>query len=340
MGGSSQAGLAPGMSGAVVGSTVLFALAHGLDDAAIEAATGLSLADLSRQDARFAEDVVPRIWQLLRARHPDEALTLRMAEAAPASFFGPLAYGAQFAPDLRRVLDSFVRFSCLLSTSLRIELSEERAQVAVVIAHPADELDAGAGAEVGLALGRRFVAEILDMGDAVVGVEFSHQPWAAPAAYEAFFAVPVRFGQPRTALCFDRQALDRDPPRPDPRLFAFIESHLRLASDELVRDDRLADVREAIVDNVARQDYAAEAVAQALGVSLRALQRRVSAEGTTLRKLLDDARCAQAKRLLGDHRLSVDEVAFILDYSDERAFRRAFKRMTGSSPAQFRRRGL
>ncbi|MEQ8273537.1 MAG: helix-turn-helix domain-containing protein [Deltaproteobacteria bacterium] len=86
------------------------------------------------------------------------------------------------------------------------------------------------------------------------------------------------------------------------------------------------------------QEYGAKALASRLRLSLRALQREVSRHGTTVRALLDEARCAQAKRLLQDRRLSVDEIAFVLSYSDERAFRRAFKRMTGESPAQFRRR--
>ena len=67
------------------------------------------------------------------------------------------------------------------------------------------------------------------------------------------------------------------------------------------------------------------------------LQRHVASHGTTLRTLLDETREEHGRQLLADPRLSVEEVAFVLGYADERSFRRAFKRMSGSTPAQFRR---
>ncbi|NVB37664.1 AraC family transcriptional regulator ligand-binding domain-containing protein [Pseudenhygromyxa sp. WMMC2535] len=331
--------LEPGMSGSIVANTALFALAHGLDEASLEAAAGLPVAELLVPDARFDDLVVGRIWRALSERHLGEALPLRMAEAAPTNFFGPMAYAARFTPNLREGLSTFIRFRALLSSSLRAELVEDAPEhgAALVVAHPSDPIDAGAGAEVGLAVGWRFVSEVLGMSEALAGVDFRHPARAPVAAYERFFAAPVRFAAPRTGLRFHPGALDTAPANHDPKLFAYIEGHLRLAAEALTLADELGDLRRTIAELAERQEYSAEALARAMGVSLRALQRRVASEGTTLRKLLDEARCAQAKALLDDRSLSVEEVAFILDYSDERAFRRAFKRMTGASPAQYRR---
>ena len=96
-------------------------------------------------------------------------------------------------------------------------------------------------------------------------------------------------------------------------------------------------VRWAIADGAAEGDFGAATLARRLGVGIRALQRRVAAEGITLRTLIEEARSSSARALLSDVRLSVDEVAALLGYADERAFRRAFKRLAGQSPAQYRR---
>ena len=77
-------------------------------------------------------------------------------------------------------------------------------------------------------------------------------------------------------------------------------------------------------------------MARRLGTTPRSLQRRVAAQGTGLRVLIDEVREANAKQLLGDSRLSIAEVAFFLGYSAETSFRRAFKRWTGQSPTQLR----
>ena len=330
-------GWQPGMSGSLVASTTLFALTHGLEPATIEAVTGLPLATLSLVDARQPEDVVAKIWCALRERFPDQPLPLRMAAAAPTSFFGPLAYGAHYAPSLRKAIEVFIRYRGLLASGLETTLVEGE-RVELVVGHPSDALDGGAGAEVGMVLGCRFVETVLGMPKALVGIGLSHQPVGPADAYASAFGVPVEFGAPRNSMIFASDVLDEQPPGCEPQLFAYIEAHLRLAADKVAASDKLGDVRQAIAQNAERQEYGAEAVARSLGVSLRVLQRRVAAEGTTLRKLLEEVRCAQAKALLEDRRLSVDEVAFILAYSDARAFRRAFKRMTGSSPAQFRRK--
>ena len=54
-------------------------------------------------------------------------------------------------------------------------------------------------------------------------------------------------------------------------------------------------------------------------------------------ELLDEARKSHALELLADPQLSIEQIAFVLGYSDDRGFRRAFTRWVGSSPAAHRR---
>ena len=60
-------------------------------------------------------------------------------------------------------------------------------------------------------------------------------------------------------------------------------------------------------------------------------------DGLSVRALIDQTREANARALLGDRSLSLDDVAFLLGYSNESALRRAFKRWTGETPSAFRR---
>ncbi|MEO1273598.1 MAG: helix-turn-helix transcriptional regulator, partial [Myxococcota bacterium] len=80
----------------------------------------------------------------------------------------------------------------------------------------------------------------------------------------------------------------------------------------------------------------ATAVAQRLGMSRRTLYRRLRDEGTTFQHLLDDLRAGMAQSLLKNRHTDLTEVAFILGFSEPRAFSRAFKRWTGTTPARWR----
>jgi AraC-like DNA-binding protein len=80
-----------------------------------------------------------------------------------------------------------------------------------------------------------------------------------------------------------------------------------------------------------------DAIAASLGMSRRALERALAAEGTSATAVLDEERRCYALAWLETH--SVQEVAFRLGYSDRRAFARAFRRWTGTSPLGAKRRG-
>jgi AraC-like DNA-binding protein len=72
-------------------------------------------------------------------------------------------------------------------------------------------------------------------------------------------------------------------------------------------------------------------------MSPRSLQRRLQSEGTSFAQVLVDLRRDLALRYLRDERIAIGEVGFLLGFLDVAAFHRAFKRWTGSTPAQYRR---
>ena len=73
-------------------------------------------------------------------------------------------------------------------------------------------------------------------------------------------------------------------------------------------------------------------VAAALGLTERTLRRRLVAEGTTYRRLVDEVRQSLAEELLATARLSVAEVAVRLGYAEASSFILAHRRWTGRTP--------
>ena len=73
-------------------------------------------------------------------------------------------------------------------------------------------------------------------------------------------------------------------------------------------------------------------IAKALNLTERTLLRRLKAEGTTFADVLNDVRQELAFQYLRRPGMTVSEVAYLLGFSDENTFSRAFKRMTGRRP--------
>lgn len=85
-------------------------------------------------------------------------------------------------------------------------------------------------------------------------------------------------------------------------------------------------------------DTSMEAVARDLGLSTRSLQRALADWGTTFSDERDRARVVQAQELLRDPGTKLDAIAAAVGCGDRRSLNRLFRRVTGESPAEFRRR--
>ena len=121
-----------------------------------------------------------------------------------------------------------------------------------------------------------------------------------------------------------------DPPQAD-RRFAAGENALVIPDAVLDLPCRGADpVLASLVDRHAED--------RIRSIRPRHPSRSLASEGTTYRALLDQLRHELAARHLANPRTSIAEVAFLLGFSDLSACHRAFKRWTGRTPAEFRRR--
>lgn len=77
-------------------------------------------------------------------------------------------------------------------------------------------------------------------------------------------------------------------------------------------------------------------VAEMAGVSVRSLQRKLSGAGLSYSDLLGAARFENAARLLRDTDAKIIEVAFSSGYADPAHFTRAFRRLSGVTPRDYR----
>jgi AraC-like DNA-binding protein len=77
-------------------------------------------------------------------------------------------------------------------------------------------------------------------------------------------------------------------------------------------------------------------IAEIAGVSTRSLQRKLSHAGLTYSDLLETVRFENARNLLRNTNSKIIEIAFSSGYTDPAHFSRAFRRISGVTPRQFR----
>ncbi len=163
--------------------------------------------------------------------------------------------------------------------------------------------------------------------------------WPAPSWADRY-PRPTTFSASRVALVLDPAALDAPSRRADPLVSELLARNAAAALDARPRcGGAERQVVEALTRLLPSGLPRMADVARELGSSPRSLRRRLAEEGLTFEALRDETLRALALERLENPRVSVAEVAYLLGFSEARAFHRAFRRWTGVTPGQFRKRG-
>jgi AraC-like DNA-binding protein len=170
-------------------------------------------------------------------------------------------------------------------------------------------------------------------------VWFRHPAPAHARAYRDVFRCDVRFEAPHIAMVVDAELLEWGNGA-EIAIAELVERRAEAALAEIAGTRTFAGrVREQVLGSLHSLDaesISAEALCRRLHVSRATLTRKLAQEDTTLSAILDGTRRDLAVEYLRNGALSTEEVARRLAFSDARAFRRAFQRWTGSSPAEFK----
>lgn len=167
------------------------------------------------------------------------------------------------------------------------------------------------------------------------------RPEPSRALSEAVRLVGVApsFGEAAAYFVFTREAWETPLPTHNARIQSALVAHAEaLLSEQSGSSSTAGSVRELLAKELQGGDPSIERVAKRLATTPRTLQRRLRDEATSFQDVLDGLRSELAQRYLGDGKLDVSEVAFLLGYSEASAFARAYKRWHGVAPSEARRR--
>jgi AraC-like DNA-binding protein len=311
----------------------------------IAEASFLAIADVRRDELADPTRLIPvgRYDEIVRVAHRmsgDPDLGLHVGDSAPtggAHVVGQILYHCS---SVRDAIALFIRYAPLVFEGARLALREEAGSAGLSWAHPAIAADnARFDAELAVALifgiGRRF----LRTDHPPYRVRFAHPRPRSIDEHRRLFRCELEFGAPVNEIVFAPRLLDLPHVYRDEPLCELLKERAdallaRRRSDDCL-SERVLDLLkygfELGVDDL-------EEIAHRLGMSVRSLQRRLGERGESLSRLFDEARKEIACTALARPEDPIKDLAARLGFSEPSAFHRAFKRWTGTTPAEFRRR--
>jgi AraC-like DNA-binding protein len=167
----------------------------------------------------------------------------------------------------------------------------------------------------------------------VLEVHVTHPEPGHSAEYDRTFQCPVVFGSHWNALRIDL-AMTSERVAQQPRyVFGVLSEHADALLKSLESSKTVKGRVESLLMPILHTGEAnIDKVAGQMAMSRQTLFRRLKAEGVTFAEVLDDLRHRLALHYLGGRKVSVNETAYLVGFSEPAAFSRAFKRWTGMSP--------
>lgn len=172
----------------------------------------------------------------------------------------------------------------------------------------------------------------------VLAVDVTHEAPAHAALYDEIFQCPVRFGARRNALKLHPDIVHW-PVAQNPRyVFDILAERAEGLLNALDASRTMrSELESRLLERLHLGDLSADEMAKEMGMSRQTLYRRLKSEDTGYAEVLDALRHRLALQYLLGRKVSVNETAYLVGFSEPTAFSHAFKRWTGQSPQAYRR---
>ncbi len=290
-------------------------------------------------EVRIACGDARAVCDAIAERAGDPEFGFHAALEMPRGAYGLIEYVVRNTPTLRALVAQLVRFSRLINAQLLATFDDARLEQRIE-----DEPEC-LGAQGNVFSLTHQVKVVRDACGVVVvpkRVYFAHaKPVGSNDALAEYFGTrDIVYASGFNGVDLDEDALDTPLAAADASLFRVLETRAEELAARLSERDELEAVRRAIASELQKGEPTAKRVGEIVGASARTLHRRIAEQGTTFGKVVDQMRHELALAYLGDRTRSVTDVALLLGYSDGRAFARAFRRWTNTTPLEWRARLL
>jgi AraC-like DNA-binding protein len=310
---------------------------YAIDPAPLFTKARLDFDALSVAGARYPWRQMQVLWKIAVETTGDPCFGLYVARRVRPTTFHALGYSWLASRSLHGSLDRFCRYYQVITTApLQIDLKERDGHYVFSGSLGDSRLVAeDASTDAFLACVLQLCRAASDSSFSPAAVKMERKDCGHIDEYVKFFNAPVTFDAGQNSLIFDKASLDAVLPGDNSELAKANDKVAEHYLESLDPRKVASEVRELLVTLLPSGHSNQDLIAQRLNRSVSTLQRQLHNEGTNYQAIRDETRQVLAEEYVADHKLSLSQIAYMLGFSDQSNFSRAFKRWTGRSPRDF-----
>lgn len=314
------------------------AIARTMETYQIDAGGVFERLDLPREpyrdpDARLPNETMKQVWNEAERLTDDPCFGFKVGMSFHVTNYHAVGYAWLGSATLREALERMVRYQQLISTAVELALETHETEVHYVIRGadmPPQAADAASCAAV------QVCRDVSRNDFAPLAVQLARPEPPCARELKRFFGCEVTYDAPDTRLHLSAAAVDEPLSRNNPALAQASEDIARDYIARMDHDDVVTKARVIIIGQLPDGEPSRKRLAESLNMSERTLARRLAEHDYSFTSLVDEIRKDLARDYLRQPRFSITDIAFLLGFSDQSNFARAFKRWTDQSPTEFR----
>ncbi|WP_455206999.1 AraC family transcriptional regulator [Kaarinaea lacus] len=312
---------------------------YGVDYRKLFREAGMDPAHLSDQNARFDFLSVTRLWDLALEKTQDPCFGLVTVNHWHPTSLHALGFSWLASPSLKDAFERLQRYIRIVNNAAAVDITNKESITRVALYNSAGShrvSNAAIDASLAVMIHICRMSYGRDLDPVRIQTTRPEPLHTCLDRLNAFFRAPIEFSSNENAIYFKSAALEKHLPA----------SNLDLArANDKVIDEYLSHLdgvsigirtKAKITELLPSGSVSEEKIASLLNLSVRSMQRKLKEEGSSFKELLNQTRQELAEQYIGNSRLSINEITYMLGFSDPANFSRAFKRWNGVSPSQYR----
>ncbi len=310
---------------------------YGIDPEPIYSRAGISMMPPGSPQLRYPLSRIRTLWELGKEACGDDAIGLKAGRYAKPTNFYAFGYSWLASSSLLGAMERLTRYMQVVSTaSVVVSLTETADSYALAAlfpdpskAPPKEGIDSGMTALLALC---DLVAE---KKIRPLRVDLTCPATTHPEAYREALRAPIRFDAEVGSIHFDKESLRQPLPLGAPDVAKATDRIAEQYIETLDPQKVASQVRQLLIALLPSGRADQDLVSSRLNRSTSTLQRQLKSEGLSYRDVLESTQRSLAKTYLRDKKYSLAQIAYLLGFSEQSNFSRAFKRWTSMSPRQY-----
>lgn len=307
---------------------------------------GLNETALNEPNDRIPFDTFSELCEFTTSYFNEPNLGLKLGESIRPGHLGSHGFALMSCSTIDELIQQHTRYSALTIDALYIEIEKKDNEYIrycksnLPNQKPLGKLQEQLNMATTVTLSR-WLLNRMDLNPK--WMTFQHTQPENFDEYQKLFNCPISFSQPYTAMGINTELFNLTLPGANPQLKRIMDdlcTQLIKKLGNTLEPAWLAQARQAIIQSFQIGLPDIEMIAQHIHLSEEEFKHLLSERDMSFRGFVDELRQALALGYIRDPALNLVDISYLLGFSEQSAFQRAFKRWTGMTPGDYRKIGI